>query len=236
MLWFCHRVCFIDSAFILKEEQRNAIKAFVDWKYVFAVLPTGFGKRLIDQVYPIERRGICFPGSFKTRPILTAQRRVIRLIFLPELWVWQRQASKSLRYQHHTWYIGGRHYNMLPCEKGHYISPKMIDIKQMEFIANTQIMLYISAGQKLILWFNNKFIWRLLRMFSTQIWEKVDCKMKSRFLVNIWNMHAWLIAKEISYEKSLSAPQHAHSTFSHTQPSLEHTRGLGAMHTQHFRQ
>ena len=34
----------IDSAFILKDEQRNAIKAFVDGKYVFAVLPTGFGK------------------------------------------------------------------------------------------------------------------------------------------------------------------------------------------------
>ena len=31
----------IDSTFILKEEQRNAIKAFVDRKYVFAVLPTG---------------------------------------------------------------------------------------------------------------------------------------------------------------------------------------------------
>ena len=40
----------IDSAFILKEEQRNAIKAFVDGKYVllfFAVLPTGFGNSLI---------------------------------------------------------------------------------------------------------------------------------------------------------------------------------------------
>ena len=32
----------IDSALILKEEQRNVIKAFVDRKYVFAVLPTGF--------------------------------------------------------------------------------------------------------------------------------------------------------------------------------------------------
>ena len=59
----------MDSTFILKEEQRNAIKAFVDGKYVFAVLPTGFGKSLIYQVHPIERRGICFPGSFKTRPI-----------------------------------------------------------------------------------------------------------------------------------------------------------------------
>ena len=37
----------IDSAFILKEEQSNAIKAFVDGKYVFVVLPTGFGKSLI---------------------------------------------------------------------------------------------------------------------------------------------------------------------------------------------
>ena len=34
----------IDSAFILKEEQRNVIKAYVDRKDVFAVLPTGFGK------------------------------------------------------------------------------------------------------------------------------------------------------------------------------------------------
>ena len=34
----------IDTAFILKDEQRYAIKAFVDGKYVFAVLPTGFGK------------------------------------------------------------------------------------------------------------------------------------------------------------------------------------------------
>ena len=34
----------IDSAFILKEEQRNAIKAFVDRKDVFAVLLTGFSK------------------------------------------------------------------------------------------------------------------------------------------------------------------------------------------------
>src|SRR4029434_2053733 len=68
----------IDSAFILKEEQRNAIKAFVDRKDVFAVLPTGSGKSLIYQlapmvyvmvilrcsdwlqVYPIERRGIFF--------------------------------------------------------------------------------------------------------------------------------------------------------------------------------
>ncbi|MGL5156719.1 MAG: hypothetical protein ACRC9H_17650 [Aeromonas veronii] len=34
----------IDSALILKDEQRTAIKAFVDGKDVFAVLPTGFGK------------------------------------------------------------------------------------------------------------------------------------------------------------------------------------------------
>ena len=43
----------IDSALILKEEQRNAIKAFVDRKYVFAILPTGFGKSLIYQLAPM---------------------------------------------------------------------------------------------------------------------------------------------------------------------------------------
>ena len=40
----------IDSTLILKEEQRNAIKAFVDGKDVFAVLPTGFGKSFIYQL------------------------------------------------------------------------------------------------------------------------------------------------------------------------------------------
>ncbi|MCI5136784.1 MAG: hypothetical protein D3920_17365 [Candidatus Electrothrix sp. AW2] len=43
----------IDSTFILKEEQRNAIKAFVDRKDVFAVLPTGSGKSLIYQLAPM---------------------------------------------------------------------------------------------------------------------------------------------------------------------------------------
>ncbi|ROK23451.1 ATP-dependent DNA helicase Q-like 3 [Anabarilius grahami] len=43
----------IDSAFILKEEQRTAIKAFVDGKDVFAVLPTGFGKSLIYRLAPM---------------------------------------------------------------------------------------------------------------------------------------------------------------------------------------
>ena len=40
----------IDSTFILKEEQRNAIKAFVNRKDVFAVLPTGSGKSLMYQL------------------------------------------------------------------------------------------------------------------------------------------------------------------------------------------
>ena len=40
----------IYSAFILKEEQRNAIKAFVNRKDVFAVLPTGSVKSLIYQL------------------------------------------------------------------------------------------------------------------------------------------------------------------------------------------
>ena len=42
----------IDSTFILKEEKRNTIKAFVDRKYVFAVLPTGSGKSLMYQLAP----------------------------------------------------------------------------------------------------------------------------------------------------------------------------------------
>ena len=40
----------IESTFILKEEQGNAIKAFVDRKDVFSVLPTGSGKSLIYQL------------------------------------------------------------------------------------------------------------------------------------------------------------------------------------------
>jgi len=42
----------VDSTFILKEEQKAMIKAFVD---------------------PTKCRGIFFPGSFETRPIITAQ-------------------------------------------------------------------------------------------------------------------------------------------------------------------
>lgn len=96
-------------------------------------------------------------------------------------------------------------------------------------------MLYTSASQKLILRFNHKFIWRLLRMFSTQIWEKVDCKMKSQCLVNNGKMLPWLISSEIENDKSplfLSARAlHilTHSAF----PS--HTRGLGKTHTQQLR-
>ena len=37
----------IDSTFILKEEQRTAIKAFVNRKDVFSILPTGFGKTYV---------------------------------------------------------------------------------------------------------------------------------------------------------------------------------------------
>src|SRR4029434_10063042 len=42
----------IDSTLLLKEKQRNAIKAFVDRKVVFAVLPTGSGKSLMYQLAP----------------------------------------------------------------------------------------------------------------------------------------------------------------------------------------
>ena len=45
----------IDSALILKGEQRTAITAFVDRKDVFAVLPTGFGK---SQLAPMVAKKI----------------------------------------------------------------------------------------------------------------------------------------------------------------------------------
>ena len=51
-----------------------------------------------------------------------------------------------------------RLYNLC---KGNFKSKNIIDIKQIEFIADAKIMLYTSAGQKVILWFNHKFIWRL---------------------------------------------------------------------------
>ena len=88
----------IDSTFILKEEQRNAIKAFVDRKDVFAVLPTGSGKSLMYQLAPwstlwsyyvaligsryiqLSEEAFFFPGSVETRPNITDQWSSIRLI------------------------------------------------------------------------------------------------------------------------------------------------------------
>jgi len=63
----------IDSPFVLKEEQRTAINAFVDRKDVFAVLPTGFGKSLYYQLalmvtngsFPL--RGMVRYGSGRVR-------------------------------------------------------------------------------------------------------------------------------------------------------------------------
>ena len=71
-----------DSAFILNKEQRNTIKAFVDRKYVFAVLPTGSGKSLMYQLAPslwsyyvaligsryiqLSEEAFFFPGSVET--------------------------------------------------------------------------------------------------------------------------------------------------------------------------
>ena len=47
----------IDSTFILKEEKRNTIKAFVDRKYVFAVFPMRFGISLVSQLVRIVLNG-----------------------------------------------------------------------------------------------------------------------------------------------------------------------------------
>ena len=72
---------------------------------------------------------------------------------------------------------------------------------------------------------DHKFIGRLLRMFSTQIWEKVDCNMKSRFLVNIWNMHAWLIASDIYNEMSALSARALH-ILTHSAFPLTHRASL----------
>ncbi|ROL46830.1 hypothetical protein DPX16_1057 [Anabarilius grahami] len=84
----------IGSALILKEEQRTAIKAFVDGKDVFAVLPTGFGKTLIvagsrfettegqnatisfdiDEVQKATEVRITFRQDNKEKPVVIARR------------------------------------------------------------------------------------------------------------------------------------------------------------------
>ncbi|CAB1415775.1 unnamed protein product [Pleuronectes platessa] len=61
----------IDSAFILKEEQRNAIKALVDRKDVFAVLPTGFGKSLIYQLAPMVAKKMGHGNNAAMPPALS---------------------------------------------------------------------------------------------------------------------------------------------------------------------
>ena len=56
--------------------------------------------------------------------------------------------SKSLRYQHQTWYVTRKTLPHVTMCKDNFISPKIIEIKQIEFRANAKIMLYTSAGQK----------------------------------------------------------------------------------------
>ena len=127
---------------------------------------------------------------------------------------------KSLRCQHQTWYMSrGRHDNMLPCAKA--TSPKMVDIKLIEFIADAKIMLYTSDGQKVILWFNQKFIWRLLNVR----WKIL--------ILNIWNMHAWLIARAFSpHPLSLCSSLRVLQIHTHTRgQSAWHARERGETHT-----
>ena len=81
---------------------------------------------------------------------------------------------------------------------------------------------YFTHPLKLILRFNHKFIWRLLTMFRIQMF--VECKMKNRFIVNIWNMHAWLNATASSNDCLPSSSYvHTCSKFSDTSRPLKHT-------------
>lgn len=48
----------LERKFILKEEQRLALKDFIAKKDVFALLPTGFGKSLIYQLAPLVAKAM----------------------------------------------------------------------------------------------------------------------------------------------------------------------------------
>ena len=61
----------------IREEQRNCLKHLVDGIDVFAILPTGFGKRLIFQLFPrikraLERRQEGMPFTILVVTPLTA--------------------------------------------------------------------------------------------------------------------------------------------------------------------
>ena len=72
----------IDSTFILKEEQRNAIKAFVDRKDVFAVLPTGSGKSLMYQLAPWSTLWSYYVALIGCRPIQLSEEAFFFLVRL----------------------------------------------------------------------------------------------------------------------------------------------------------
>ena len=76
----------------------------------------------------------------------------------------------------------------------HSISKKPVPRYQNQYTVQHESRLYVAL-QAMPQFVHFSKWWRfqpgLLTMFSTQIWEIVECKMKSGFVVNIWNMNAW---------------------------------------------
>ena len=72
----------IDSTFIFKEEQRNAIKAFVDRKDVFAVLHTGSNKSLMYQLAPWSTVWSYYVGLIGSRYIQLSDESFFFLVRL----------------------------------------------------------------------------------------------------------------------------------------------------------
>ena len=70
----------IDSTFILKEEQRNAIKAFVDRKD--AVLPMGSVKSLMYQLAPWSTLWSYYVALIGCRPIQLSEEAFFFLVRL----------------------------------------------------------------------------------------------------------------------------------------------------------
>ena len=69
-----------DLGFVLKSEQKKAVESLLKGRDVFGVLPTGFGKSLIFQLFALEKNYLKLP----TRQMLSVERPTIIVICLPK--------------------------------------------------------------------------------------------------------------------------------------------------------
>ena len=61
----------------LKDDQREIVVKFCRWKYVFAILPTGYGKAFVTLVYP------AYLINFVILQILLSLFCTIRVWYIP---------------------------------------------------------------------------------------------------------------------------------------------------------